>query len=50
MSKAPAVAVTPDGSQIVTAGADGSVGIWDRASIAPVATLTGHTARPPRGR
>ncbi len=35
---------SPDGTQIATAGADGVVRIWDRASGAPVARLTGHTS------
>ncbi|MGH3568259.1 MAG: P-loop NTPase fold protein [Pseudonocardia sp.] len=40
-----AVAVTPDGTQIVTGGADGTARIWDRASGQQVgAALTGHTS------
>ncbi len=41
-----AVAVTPDGTQIVTGGDDGTARIWDRASGQQVgAPLTGHTGR-----
>ena len=39
-----AVAVTPDGTQIITTGADGTARIWDRASGQQVGpALTGHT-------
>ena len=39
-----AVAVTPDGTQIITAGVDGTARIWDRASGQQVGpALTGHT-------
>jgi WD40 repeat protein len=39
-----AVAVTPDGTQIITAGDDGTARIWDRASGQQVGpALTGHT-------
>ena len=39
-----AVAVTPDGTQIITAGDDGIARIWDRASGQQVGpALTGHT-------
>ena len=39
-----AVAVTPDGTQIITASADGTARIWDRASGQQVGpALTGHT-------
>jgi len=39
-----AVAVTPDGTQIITAGDDGIARIWDLAPAASrSALLTGHT-------
>jgi WD40 repeat protein len=40
-----AVAVAPDGEDIVTAGADGTARIWDRRSGQHRATLTGLTGR-----
>ncbi len=41
-----AVAVTPDGTQIITAGRDGTIRIWDRVSGAQVAgTALGVAAR-----
>jgi WD40 repeat protein/tRNA A-37 threonylcarbamoyl transferase component Bud32 len=39
-----AVAFSPDGSRIVSAGADGVVQVWDRQSLHAVLTLRGHTA------
>ncbi|WP_199923490.1 WD40 repeat domain-containing protein [Streptomyces sp. NRRL F-5123] len=38
-----AVAVSPDGSWLVTTGDDRSVRIWDTATGAAVRTLTGHS-------
>jgi hypothetical protein len=38
-----AVAVTPDGDEIVTAGDDGTARVWDRRSGQHRATLSGHT-------
>jgi WD40 repeat protein len=38
-----AVAVTPDGRQIVTGGRDGTARLWDRTSGQLQTTLTGHT-------
>jgi WD40 repeat protein len=38
-----AVAVTPDGSDIITGGNDGTVRIWDRTTRTSRATLTDHT-------
>jgi len=38
-----AVAVTPDGRQIVTGGDDGTARLWDRTSGQLQTTLTGHT-------
>ena len=37
------IAVSPDGSTIATAGADGLVTVWDVAVGVPFATLKGHT-------
>ena len=37
------IAVSPDGSTIATAGADGVVTVWDVAVGVPFATLKGHT-------
>jgi WD40 repeat protein/tRNA A-37 threonylcarbamoyl transferase component Bud32 len=39
-----AVAFSPDGSRMVSAGADGVVKVWDRQSLQAVLTLHGHTA------
>ncbi|WP_162795722.1 BTAD domain-containing putative transcriptional regulator [Nonomuraea lactucae] len=38
-----AVAFSPDGSQVASAGTDGTVGIWDRRRRTPFATLSEHT-------
>jgi WD40 repeat protein len=38
----PAVAVTPDGRQIVTGGDDGTARLWDRTSGQLQTTLTGQ--------
>ncbi|HEV2784433.1 MAG TPA: P-loop NTPase fold protein [Actinophytocola sp.] len=40
-----AIAITPDGTQIVSASDDSTVCIWDRATEELVHTLTGHTTR-----
>ncbi|MGH8908977.1 MAG: WD40 repeat domain-containing protein [Egibacteraceae bacterium] len=37
-----AVAVTPDGTEIITAGTDGTASIWDRRSGQHLRTPTGH--------
>src|SRR5262249_55218981 len=37
------VAVSPDGSRIVTGSADKTAHIWDAKTFAEVATLAGHT-------
>ena len=42
-----AVAVTPDGTQIITAGTDGTARIWDRASGQQVGPAPPND-RPPR--
>src|SRR5919199_123392 len=39
-----AVAVTPDSLQAVSAGADGTVGVWDLKNGQSIHTLEGHTA------
>ncbi|MFI7683061.1 NB-ARC domain-containing protein [Streptomyces griseoaurantiacus] len=39
-----AVAISPDGTWLATAGRDGDVRIWDRTTGFTIATLTGHTA------
>jgi WD40 repeat protein/tRNA A-37 threonylcarbamoyl transferase component Bud32 len=39
-----AVAFSPDGSRMVSAGADGIVSIWDRQSLRAILTLHGHAA------
>ena len=38
------VAVSPDGSRIVTTSEDKTARLWDSATGAPLATLAGHTA------
>jgi WD40 repeat protein len=38
-----AVAVTPDGTEIVSAGSDGSLRIWNRSGGEERATLLGHS-------
>ena len=38
-----AVAWSPDGTRLATAGDDGTVRVWDAATGAPPRTLTGHT-------
>jgi WD40 repeat protein len=40
-----AVAWSPDGTRLASAGRDSTVRVWDAASGAPQATLTGHTDR-----
>ncbi|MDT3438727.1 P-loop NTPase fold protein [Pseudofrankia sp. BMG5.37] len=40
-----ALAVTPDGRQIITGGDDGAVRLWDRESGAVQGVLTGHTGQ-----
>jgi len=41
-ASAEAVAFSPDGSQLATAGADGKAKLWDLASGDELLTLTGH--------
>ncbi|MER7701587.1 NB-ARC domain-containing protein [Kitasatospora sp. NPDC097605] len=38
-----AVAISPDGTWLITGSNDGTVRIWDRATSTQTATLTGHT-------
>ncbi|MGF7237113.1 MAG: WD40 repeat domain-containing protein, partial [Frankia sp.] len=40
-----AVAVTPDGRQIITGGDDGTARVWDRATGQLQIILTGHSGR-----
>jgi WD40 repeat protein/serine/threonine protein kinase len=40
-----AVAVSPDGKRLASAGADGTVKLWDAATGQVLATLRGHTGR-----
>ena len=40
-----AVAVTPDGTQIITAGADGTIRIWDRIMAADPHQAAGRVRR-----
>lgn len=37
------VSFSPDGRRLVTGAAENTVGLWDRATGARLATLTGHT-------
>src|SRR5262249_59107989 len=41
-----AVAFSPDGARVASAGADGIVKVWHRRGLPPAPTLRGHT--PPR--
>ncbi len=40
-----AVAVTPDGRQVVSASADQTLKVWDLESGGKLSTLTGHTGQ-----